>query len=103
MSIVVYMILTFLFLSYGMPVVLAVVCGAAQRQLAAQRLCPAAFALPAAAGMALLLAVCLVPQVSGWELVCIQALRRWAAGAFGGTLAGWAAGWASALPARQAV
>ena len=89
---VIYLICIVLFLVFGVPVALAVFCGAAQRQLAAQRMYPAAFALPAASGMALLLAMCLVARTGSWELVCVRVLRGWTAGAFGGTLAGWAAG-----------
>ena len=95
-----YMVCLGLFLAIGLPIVLAGVCGMAQMRMAEGR-GPCAFALPAAAGMSLLLAVYVKGSASGLELMVLRMVQQWAAGAFAGTVAGWVAAYAVAWAARN--
>ena len=90
MYVLAYLVFGVLLLAYGVPIALMAVCALAQLRLAG-RLNPCAFALPAASGLALLLAVYMKSTASGWGELAGQVLTNWTQGAFIGAAAGWAA------------
>ncbi len=97
MYVLAYLLLAVLLLAYGVPIALMAVCALAQLRLAG-RLNPCAFALPAASGLALGLAVYVKSTASGWGALAGQVLTYWAQGAFIGAAAGWAAVYAGRFP-----